>query len=143
MSDIISRVILRDLDQKVIFKYLEGLAPLKKDSVALREFIKEKKKNFFTDIKNQEDGNKQVHNGIMRDCSEYWSYIRKNGVIFFLVCTYDEMKDRIDLEKSQESNLADEFSILKSNISKIREIFNTLEKELRVKKEQLNLDSFR
>ena len=54
--------------------------------------------------------------GILRDPEEYWIYLRKKGVIQFLVNTYDEMKDRIDLENSLESNLADEFSIVKNSI---------------------------
>jgi len=45
--------------------------------------------------------------------SEFWKYIRKNGVIHFLVYTYDEMKDRVDLERGEESNLSDEFAIIK------------------------------
>jgi hypothetical protein len=32
------------------------------------------------------------------------------------VCVYDEMKDRVDLEKSEDSTLADEFAIIKDNI---------------------------
>lgn len=51
--------------------------------------------------------------GILRDCSEFWTYLRKNGIIHFLVYTYDEMKDRIDIENPENSNLSDEFAIIK------------------------------
>jgi inositol 1,4,5-triphosphate receptor type 1 len=49
----------------------------------------------------------------LRDTSEFWSYIRKNGIIHFLVFTYDEMKDRTDIDNSEGSNLSDEFAIIK------------------------------
>jgi inositol 1,4,5-triphosphate receptor type 1 len=43
------------------------------------------------------------------------------------------MKDRVDLEKSQESSLADEFSIVKDNVSKMKDIFKVLEQDFRMK----------
>jgi len=67
----------------------------------------------------------------LKDSSEYWLYIRKGGLINFIVCTFDEMKDRVDLEKSEESNIADEFSIVKNNIQKMKDIFNILERDFR------------
>ncbi len=39
---------------------------------------------------------------ILRDSYEFWKYIRDHGVIYFLVCVYDEMKDRVDLDRSDE-----------------------------------------
>jgi len=41
------------------------------------------------------------------------------------------MKDRVDLEKSEESNIADEYSIVKNNIQKMKDIFNILERDFR------------
>lgn len=75
--------------------------------------------------------------------SEFWKYIRKNGIIHFLVYTYDEMKDRVDLEKGEESNLSDEFAIIKQSVQKIKDIFNVLERDFRMKKEDLDLDEYR
>lgn len=45
--------------------------------------------------------------------------------MYFLIVVFDEIKE--DLEKSLESGLADEFSIIKDNISKMKDIFKILE----------------
>lgn len=53
------------------------------------------------------------------------------------------MKDRVDLERSEESSLADEFAIIKQNVQKMKDTFNTLERDFRMKKEDLYLDEYR
>jgi inositol 1,4,5-triphosphate receptor type 1 len=63
----------------------------------------------------------------MKNMHEYWRYIKDSGVMYFLVCVYDEIKDRVDMDKSDEQSLADEFSIIKNNIQKMKEIFKVLE----------------
>ncbi|CAD8052984.1 unnamed protein product [Paramecium sonneborni] len=149
VRDILSRIIIPELDQKQICKYLEGLSKLmnqdrnmmviQKD---LRESIKRQKQTYF-EKKLSFDSQSSKKLGILRDISEYWKYLRKNGIIHFLVYTYDEMKDRTDLENPEISNLSDEFAIIKQNVQKIKEIFNILERDFRVKKEDLDLDNYR
>jgi hypothetical protein len=43
----------------------------------------------------------------MKNMNEYLKYINDNGVMYFLVCLYDEIKDRVDMDKSDEESLAD------------------------------------
>ncbi|CAD8135704.1 unnamed protein product [Paramecium pentaurelia] len=149
VRDILSRVIIPDLDQKQICKYLEGLSKLanqdrnmKVIQKDLRESIKRQKLTYF-EKKLSFDSQFVKELGILRDSSEYWKYLRKNGIIHFLVYTYDEMKDRTDLENPENSTLSDEFAIIKQNVQKIKEIFNVLERDFRVKKEDLDLDDYR
>ncbi|CAD8151578.1 unnamed protein product [Paramecium octaurelia] len=149
VRDILSRIIIPELDQKQICKFLEGLAKLinldknkKVTQKDLREQIAKQKRNYFEKrLSIDSTSDKEV--GILRDCSEFWTYLRKNGIIHFLVYTYDEMKDRIDIENPENSNLSDEFAIIKQNVQKIKEIFNVLERDFRVKKEDLDLDDYR
>ena len=76
--------------------------------------------------------------GILQDEHEYWKYIKSRGNLYFVICTYYEKQHDL-----KESNLLDEFSITKSNVSKIQEIFNIVEKEFKVKKEMVSIDSYR
>ncbi|TNV75003.1 hypothetical protein FGO68_gene1012 [Halteria grandinella] len=149
VRDILSRIIIPELDQKQICKYLEGLARMqlyedKKKSIQkeLRDQIIRQKKSYFEKRQAVETQSQEKDIGIIRDSSEFWSYIRKNGIIHFLVYTYDEMKDRTDLD-NEGSNLSDEFAIIKQNVQKIKDIFNVLERDFRVKKEELDLDEYR
>ncbi|CAD8087418.1 unnamed protein product [Paramecium sonneborni] len=149
VRDILSRIIIPELDQKQICKLLEGLAKLinqdknkKVPQKNLREQITRQKQNYF-EKRLSIDQNSDKELGILRDSSEFWTYLRKNGIIHFLVYTYDEMKDRIDIENPENSNLSDEFAIIKQNVQKIKEIFNVLERDFRVKKEDLDLDDYR
>ncbi|CAD8139457.1 unnamed protein product [Paramecium pentaurelia] len=149
VRDILSRVIIPELDQKQICKYLEGLSKLanqdrniKVIQRDLRDQIKRQKQTYFEN-KLSFDSKFVKEQGILRDLSEYWKYLRKNGVIHFLIYTYDEIKDRIDLENPEIQNLSDEFAIIKQNFVKIKEIFNVLERDFRVKKEDLDLDDYR
>ena len=61
-------------------------------------------------------------------------------MIHFLIDTYDEMQEDIDNEK--ESQLIDEFSIIKTNITRIRLLFGIIERDFRVRKEDLLLESY-
>ena len=47
------------------------------------------------------------------------------------------------MEKEKYHPLADEFSIIKTNLVKIREIFDILERDFRVRKDDLNIDKYR
>ncbi|CAD8173114.1 unnamed protein product [Paramecium octaurelia] len=149
VRDILSRIIIPELDQQQICKLLEGIAKLinqdqnkKVTQRDLREQIVRQKRNYFEKKLSQDSAPDKVL-GIVRDCSEFWTYLRKNGIIHFLVYTYDEMKDRIDIENIENSNLSDEFAIIKQSVQKIKEIFNVLERDFRVKKEDLDLDDYR
>ncbi|CAD8133367.1 unnamed protein product [Paramecium octaurelia] len=149
VRDILSRVIIPELDQKQVCKYLEGLSKLanqdrnmKVTQRDLRDSIQRQKLTYFEN-KLSFDSKFVQEQGILRDLSEYWKYLRKNGIVHFLVYTYDEMKDRTDLENPENSSLSDEFAIIKQNVQKIKEIFNVLERDFRVKKEDLDLDDYR
>ena len=56
----------------------------------------------------------------MRDPREFWKYLMNEGMMHFLTDTYDERYEEIDPEYAKESTLADEFSIIKTNMMKLR-----------------------
>ena len=54
------------------------------------------------------------NNQILRDTSEFWKYFRKNGIVHFLVYTYDEVREILDdPSRMQDNPISDEFSIIK------------------------------
>ncbi len=77
---------------------------------------------------------------IAKDPREFWKYMMNEGIMHFLTDTYDEMIDEIEIENSRETNLADAFSIIKTALLKIRQIFDILERDFRVKKALLKLE---
>lgn len=84
------------------------------------------------------------NNQILRDTSEFWKYFRKNGIVHFLVYTYDEVREILDdPSRMQDNPISDEFSIIKQNIQNIKKIFTIIEREFRMKKEDLDLDFYR
>ena len=80
---------------------------------------------------------------MLKDVSEYWKYLRVRGLVHFVICSFDEMKDRVSLEQAENSSLSDEFSIIKNKVQKVKEVFNILERDLKLKKEDLLLDDYR
>jgi hypothetical protein len=67
----------------------------------------------------------------------------KTGMLHFLTDTYDEKIQEIEESKNADSSLADEFSIIKTNLMKLRQLFDILERDFRVTKEHLQLSRHR
>ena len=80
------------------------------------------------------------YKGIVKDPREFWKYMMSEGVLHFLADTYDEKIHDIEPENAKESSLADEYSIIKTNMMKLRQLFDILERDFRVQKEELHLD---
>lgn len=81
--------------------------------------------------------------GIIADPVEFWKYIMNEGMMHFLTDAYDERIDEIENEHAKESTLADEYSIIKTNMMKLRQLFDILERDFRVRKEVLHLEEYR
>ena len=72
------------------------------------------------------------YKGIVRDPREFWKYMMSEGIMHFLTDVYDEKMEDIEPETSKESSLADEFSIIKTSMMKMRQLFDILERDFRV-----------
>lgn len=66
-----------------------------------------------------------------------------DGVMHFLTDTYDEKIKDIENENQKDNILVDEFSIIKTNMMKLRQLFDILERDFRVTKNNLHLDVYR
>lgn len=62
------------------------------------------------------------------------------GVLHFLTDTYDE---KILEFESKKSSLSDEYSLIKTKIMRIRQIFDNLERDFRLKKDDMHLDEYK
>lgn len=67
----------------------------------------------------------------------------KEGLMHFLTDTYDEKIKDIENESQKDNTLADEFSIIKTNMMKLRQLFDILERDFRVTKGNLYIDNYR
>ena len=62
------------------------------------------------------------------------------GVLHFITYTYDE---KILEFESKKSSLSDEYSLIKTKIMRIRQIFDNLERDFRLKKDDMHLDEYK
>ena len=62
------------------------------------------------------------------------------GVLHFLTDTYDE---KILEFESKKSSLSDVYSLIKTKIMRIRQIFDNLERDFRLKKDDMHLDEYK
>jgi inositol 1,4,5-triphosphate receptor type 1 len=65
------------------------------------------------------------------------------GMMHFLADVFDERREDIESDNAKDSSLADEFSIIKTNMMKIRQLFDILERDFRVMKQSLHLEEYR
>ncbi|KAM3134788.1 hypothetical protein pb186bvf_013113 [Paramecium bursaria] len=145
IRDILSRVIIPELDSKQISKYLDGLAKLRIDEQGFKHISKQLRDQINSNM-SVYDNQMQIseNDQILRDPSEFWKYFRKNGIVHFLVYTYDEVREILDdPTRMQDNPISDEFSIIKQNIQNVKKIFTIIEREFRMKKEDLDLDLYR
>lgn len=71
-------------------------------------------------LRNNNDYRDKNYLGIIKDPREFWKYIMSEGVMHFLTDTYDEKIKDIESENQNNNTLADEFSIIKTNMMKLR-----------------------
>lgn len=133
-------------DTKNIYMYMEGLVHVPKFNFKLAEerweirhqIIREKIGYFEKNkeykalcnedqviLDKEEKGEKHAsrkkrYPGIIRDPVEFWKYMMNEGMMHFLTDAYDERIDEIENEHAKESTLADEYSIIKTNMMKLR-----------------------
>ena len=79
--------------------------------------------------------------GVVKDPQEFWKYLMKEGVLHFISDCYDDRKEEIEKNVSEgtDTTLADDFSIVKTNLLKIRNLFETIETEFRVRTDLLDM----
>jgi len=65
----------------------------------------------------------------------------KEGVLHFISDCYDDRKEEIEknISEGTDTTLADDFSIVKTNLLKIRNLFETIETEFRVRTDFLDM----
>ena len=145
---------------KNVYSYLEGLVKIPKydkneseNKQKLRKQIIIEKISYFSKNKEykvlcNEDSNRikndkfkdKNYRGIVKDPSEFWKYIMNEGVLHFLTDTYDE---KILEFESKKSSLSDVYSLIKTKIMRIRQIFDNLERDFRLKKDDMHLDEYK
>ncbi len=85
--------------------------------------------------------------GIVKDPKEFWKYMMNEGMIHFLIDVYDEKKydlmDEFNLERKNDNPLSDDFSVIKTNLVKMKILFDFVERDFRIRKEDLTLDSYK
>jgi hypothetical protein len=69
----------------------------------------------------------------------------KEGILHFLSDTFDEKKQEIEenLMQGKETTLADDFSIVKTNLMKIKYLYEIMEREFQVRTDSLSLDDYK
>lgn len=149
ISDIISKEIIPQLDPKNLYQYIEGLIkPPKGESYEtvfdMRKAIIKEKMSFFIkqdeyktlakeDERRLKEGDEEIrkrqYTGVIFDPSEFWLYISKEGIIHFILDTYDEKLKEFNSDKSNESthSLQDDFSHAKTNLLKLKQLFQIVE----------------
>ncbi|EGR30317.1 hypothetical protein IMG5_135140 [Ichthyophthirius multifiliis] len=160
LNEILINDIIPQLDKTNIFRYMDGLIKIKRcentDQLydVRKQLIKEKILYFEKNLEFQTlihyeksmlnvDYFKRKYNCILDDCYEFWKYLFKDGVAHFIIDCYDESLDDLDKQNPQVSSLDDNFSIIKSRVTYLRETFDILEKDFRVRKEDINLDYYK
>ena len=64
----------------------------------------------------------------------------KEGVLHFISDCYDDRKEEIEnLSEGSDTTLADDFSIVKTNLVKIRNLYETIKTEFRVRTDLLDM----
>ena len=140
ISEILSNEIIPQMETKNIYLYMEGLVRIPKYDMELadkqweiRKQIILEKINYFSRNKeykalchedthclNENKYKNKEYKGIVKNPREFWKYMMSEGVLHFLADTYDEKINDIEPENSKESSLADEYSIIKTNMMKLR-----------------------
>ena len=68
----------------------------------------------------------------------------KEGVLHFISDCYDDKKEEIEknLSEGTGTTLADDFSIVKTNLLKIRNLYETIETEFHVRTDLLDMNLY-
>jgi len=68
----------------------------------------------------------------------------KEGVLHFISDCYDDKKEEIEknLSEGTDTTLADDFSIVKTNLLKIRNLYETIETEFHVRTDLLDMNLY-
>ena len=69
----------------------------------------------------------------------------KEGVLHFISDCFDERKQEIekDLIDGRDTTLADDFSIVKTNLLKIKYLYEIMEREFQVRTDSFDLDEYK
>ena len=74
---------------------------------------------------------KKIYVGVVKDTKEFWKYLMDKGVLHFLADSYDERRQEFEVEPghTSETTLADDFSIVKTNLVRLKQLYEIIDKE--------------
>ncbi|EAR93160.2 cation channel family protein (macronuclear) [Tetrahymena thermophila SB210] len=151
LNDILTSEIIPILSVTTSYKYLQGLIIHNEEKgqevKGLRDNVTRNKYKIFKsnkdyekaiwadDQKKNDDQENIQEQGIVKDVSEYWKYLFKEGVIHFVIDSFDEFSDILvgdQKDADYQGSVLSNFQFIGNYLQKLYEQIEIVEKEFKV-----------
>ncbi|KAL4442528.1 hypothetical protein ABPG74_006930 [Tetrahymena malaccensis] len=152
LNDILTSEIIPILSVTTSYRYLQGLIIHNEEKgqemKGLRDNVTRNKYKIFKSNKdyekaiwaddqkrNNEESENIQEEGIVRDVSEYWKYLFKEGVIHFVIDSFDEFSDILvgdQKDADYQGSVLSNFQFIGNYLQKLFEQIEIVEKEFKV-----------